>query len=104
MANRKAEIKSKKRTLYLKEDLYNLFSEILKSNGKTPSEVLNKYMEKVVNHGVEKSVKEETLIRNLIEHKNKLDDVMDDLLKTITQIKKLNLQEIRNEPTQNQSE
>ncbi len=48
MANKKAEIKSKKRTLYLKEDLYNKFSEVLKKNGKSPSEVFNKYMEKVM--------------------------------------------------------
>jgi hypothetical protein len=48
MANKKAEVKSKKRTLYLKEDLYEKFAEILKKNGRTPSEVFNKYMEKVM--------------------------------------------------------
>lgn len=54
MANKKAEVKSKKRTLYLKEDLYEKFAEILKKNEKTPSEVFNKYMEKVVKNYEEK--------------------------------------------------
>lgn len=54
MANKKAEVKSKKRTLYLKEDLYEKFSEILKKNGKSPSEVFNKYMDKVVKNYGEK--------------------------------------------------
>jgi predicted CopG family antitoxin len=50
MANKKTEVKSKKRTLYLKEDLYEKFAEILKKNGKSPSEVFNKYMEKIVSN------------------------------------------------------
>lgn len=48
MANKKAEIKSKNRTLYLYEDLFNKFSEIAKENKKSASSVLNEYMNKVV--------------------------------------------------------
>ena len=48
MANKKAEIKSKKRTLYLHEDLFDRFSDILKKNGKNPSKVFNQYMTKIV--------------------------------------------------------
>jgi metal-responsive CopG/Arc/MetJ family transcriptional regulator len=54
MANKKAEVKSKKRTLYLKKDLYEKFAEILKKNGKSPSEVFNKYMDKIVKNYEEK--------------------------------------------------
>lgn len=48
MANKKAEIKSKNRTLYLYEDLFNKFSEIAKKNERSASSVLNEYMSKVV--------------------------------------------------------
>ena len=48
MANKKAEIRSKKRTIYLHEDLFNEFSRIAKSNGKSASSIFNSYMRKVV--------------------------------------------------------
>lgn len=48
MANKKAEVKSKNRTLYLKEDLFNEFSEITKINGRSASSVFNSYMKRVV--------------------------------------------------------
>jgi len=48
MANKKAEIRSKKRTIYLHEDLFNEFSRNAKSNGKSASSIFNSYMRKVV--------------------------------------------------------
>lgn len=48
MANKKAEVKSKNRTLYLKENLFNEFSEITKINGRSASSVFNSYMKRVV--------------------------------------------------------
>lgn len=48
MANKKAEIKSKKRTVYLHEDLFNEFSNLAKKNGGSASSILNRYMRKVV--------------------------------------------------------
>lgn len=48
MANRKALIKSKKRTLYLEEELFNKFKKILQDNDKSVGEFFNKQMNKVV--------------------------------------------------------
>jgi hypothetical protein len=48
MANKKAEIKSKKRTVYLHENLFNEFSNLAKKNGSSASSILNGYMKKVV--------------------------------------------------------
>ena len=48
MANKKAEVKSKNRTLYLQENLFNEFSEITKINGRSASSVLNSYMKRIV--------------------------------------------------------
>lgn len=48
MANKKAEIKSKNRSLYLHEELFNQFSQIAEENGKSVSLIFNSYMQRVV--------------------------------------------------------
>lgn len=48
MANKKAEIKSRDRTLYLQEELFEEFSKIAKQNGKSASAIFNNYMRRVV--------------------------------------------------------
>lgn len=48
MANKKAEIKSRDRTLYLQEELFEEFSKIAKDNGKSASAIFNNYMKRVV--------------------------------------------------------
>lgn len=48
MANRKAEVKKKKRTMYFEEKLFEDFSLICEKYGKSPSGLLNTYMKKIV--------------------------------------------------------
>ena len=48
MANKKAAVKSKNRTLYLQENLFNEFSEITRINGRSASSVFNSYMKRIV--------------------------------------------------------
>jgi len=48
MANKKAEIKSKNRTLYLYEKLFDEFSKIASENKKSVSSIFNGYMQRVV--------------------------------------------------------
>lgn len=48
MANKKAEIRSKKRSIYLHENLFEEFSSIAKENGKSASYYLNGYMKRAV--------------------------------------------------------
>jgi len=48
MANKKAEIKSKNRSLYLHEELFNQFSKIAEENRKSVSSIFNSYMQRVV--------------------------------------------------------
>jgi hypothetical protein len=55
MANHKAEIKSKNRTLYLHDDLFIEFLKIAKENGKSASSIFNIYMRNVVDRYKTKS-------------------------------------------------
>ncbi len=48
MANKKAEIRSKKRSIYLHENLFEEFSLIARDNGKSASYYLNGYMKRAV--------------------------------------------------------
>lgn len=50
MANKKTEIKKKKRTMYFEEKLFEQFSEICTEYKKTPSVILNTYMKKIVDN------------------------------------------------------
>lgn len=50
MANKKAEVKKKKRTMYFEEKLFEDFSKICDQHGKSASFVLNTYMKKIVNN------------------------------------------------------
>jgi len=50
MANKKTEIKKKKRTMYFEEKLFEQFSEICSEYKKSPSMVLNVYMKKIVDN------------------------------------------------------
>lgn len=55
MANKKTEIKKKKRTMYFEEELFVQFSEICSEYKKSPSEILNTYMKKIVGNYKSKS-------------------------------------------------
>lgn len=88
MANKKALIKSKKRTLYLEEELFNKFTKILQENGRSVGDFFNKQMKIVVTANeaknydeVEKSIAETMFI---------IDKAMEKLvaLKNVLSIKK----------------
>lgn len=66
MANKKAEIKSKNRTLYLHEELFNQFSKIADENEKSVSSIFNGYMKRVVEDYHKKNQKGFTLIEMMI--------------------------------------
>ena len=66
MANKKAEIKSKNRTLYLYEKLFDEFSKIASENKKSVSSIFNGYMQRVVDDYNKKSQKGFTLIELMI--------------------------------------
>lgn len=48
MANKKAEIKKKKRTMNFEEKLFEQFSKIADENKKSVSSIFNVYMQRVV--------------------------------------------------------
>jgi hypothetical protein len=49
MANKRTDVKKKKRTMYFEERLFDDFSKICEEYEKSPSEILNAYMRKIVN-------------------------------------------------------